>query len=369
MAVCALYANCISMRHNSDMRTSKNTFAEKIIHWQQRDGRHDLPWQNTRDPYRIWVSEIMLQQTQVSAVIGYYARFMARFPDVAALALTPMDDVMPYWAGLGYYARARNLHKAAARVMTEFDGVFPRKFEDVHSLPGIGRSTAAAICAFAYGEPRPILDGNVKRVFARYFGVEGDIRSKPIEETMWQIAEREAPTKNIEAYIQGQMDLGATLCARGMPKCLLCPLQDDCVAHIEGRTQKLPQRNVKKAIPHRQTKMLVMLSANEVLIEKRPPTGIWGGLWSLPEMAVEDDAIANAKKRFGVTLAKSEKPISLAEVAHGFTHYSLAIYPIKLRVAKRETGVREQGYIWLNLDDVEGAALPAPVKKILLQLV
>jgi A/G-specific adenine glycosylase len=353
-------------RHHSKM----TPFAQKIIRWQQRDGRHDLPWQytKTRDPYRIWVSEIMLQQTQVSAVIEYYARFMSRFPDVATLANTPIDDVMPYWAGLGYYARARNLHKAARMIMDDFRGIFPRTFENVWSLPGVGRSTAAAICAFAYGESRPILDGNVKRVFARVFGVDGDIRSKPIEDLMWEIAEREAPKKNIEAYIQGQMDLGASLCARGTPKCLLCPVKDDCVAHREGRTHELPTKRATKETPHRQTQMLVMISSNEVLIERRPPTGIWGGLWSLPEIAMEDDALGIAKSRFAITPARGRKPRPLPQVEHGFTHYSLTIYPLEIAIAKREPHAAEVGTMWLNLDDVHGAALPAPVKKILMSL-
>jgi A/G-specific adenine glycosylase len=344
------------------------TFADKIIRWQKRDGRHDLPWQNTRDPYRIWVSEIMLQQTQVSAVIEYYARFMTRFPTLQSLAATPIDDVMPYWAGLGYYARARNLHKAAVHVQTEFNGEFPTDFDAVWSLPGIGRSTAAAICAFAYGQPRPILDGNVKRVFARYFGVAGDIRAKAVEDEMWLIAEREKPVNNIEAYIQGQMDLGATLCARGAPKCLLCPLQDSCAAHLEGRTDELPMRAIKKTIPHRTTKMLVMVNANEVYIERRPPTGIWGGLFSLPEIAIDDDAadFINAKFSIAHTFIKSTQPLPTIE--HGFTHYSLTIYPIKIAISKRALQASEPGSMWLDLDDIKTAALPAPVKKILLAL-
>ncbi len=353
-----------NLRDNNDMLK----FATEIINWQIRDGRHDLPWQNTRDPYRIWVSEIMLQQTQVGAVIAYFARFMARFPDIASLASAQIDDVMPYWAGLGYYARARNLHKAAVMVKADFDGIFPLAFVDVCSLPGIGRSTAAAICAFAFGESRPILDGNVKRVFARYFGVGGDIRSKPIADAMWLIAEREAPRRNIEIYIQGQMDLGATVCTRNAPKCLLCPLQDECVAYLAGRTNELPGPSPKKEMPHRQTQMLVMLYANEVLIERRPPTGIWGGLWSLPEIAVTDDAAGFAKSRFGVVLARGRRPQPLAQVEHGFTHYSLTIYPIEIAVGKRNTRANEPGTIWLNLDDLRDAALPAPVKKILLGL-
>jgi len=343
-------------------------FAKNIIAWQRQSGRHDLPWQNTRDAYRIWVSEIMLQQTQVSAVIGYYARFMARFPDIATLAGAPIDDVMQHWAGLGYYARARNLHKAALLVVDQFGGEFPRAHEDVWSLPGIGRSTAAAICAFAYGEPRAILDGNVKRVFARNFGIDGDVRAKHIEDAMWKIAEREAPTQEIEAYTQGLMDLGATLCTRGTPSCLLCPLQKNCVAFNEGRIAELPGKSPRKETPHRETRMLVMVSAGEVLIERRPPTGIWGGLWSLPEISVEADVMAIAKSRYLVSTSKGRRPRPLAQVEHGFTHYSLTIYPVEIAVSKRQIHAAEPGVMWLDLADVATAALPAPVKKILLAL-
>lgn len=348
--------------------TAMPTFAKKIIAWQKRSGRHDLPWQNTRDPYRIWVSEIMLQQTQVSAVIGYYARFMARFPDIATLAAAPLDDVMQHWAGLGYYARARNLHKAALIVVDQFGGEFPRTHEQVWSLPGIGRSTAAAICAFAFGKPCAILDGNVKRVFARNFGVEGDLRAKTIEDAMWQIAEREVPTGEIEEYTQGLMDLGATLCTRSTPSCLLCPLRTACVAFNEGRIAELPSKSPKKATPHRETCMLVMVSANEVLIERRPPTGIWGGLWSLPEIAVDDDVMAIAKTKYLVTTARGRHPRPLAEVEHGFTHYALTIYPVEIPVSKRQPHTAEAGVMWLNLDEIANAALPAPVKKILASL-
>jgi len=344
------------------------TFAEKIIRWQKRDGRHDLPWQNTRDPYRIWVSEIMLQQTQIGAVIDYYARFMKRFPTLQSLAETRIDDVMPYWAGLGYYARARNLHKTAVQIQAEFGGAFPTQYEDVWSLPGIGRSTAAAICAFAYGQPRPILDGNVKRVFARYFGVAGDVRTKAVEDKMWLIAEREKPRKNIEAYIQGQMDLGATLCARNTPKCVLCPLKDSCVAHLDGLTDALPQRTPKKTVPHRTTKMLVMLNANEVYIERRPPTGIWGGLYSLPEIALDIDVADTIQKKFSSTINLATAIQSLPIIEHGFSHYTLTIYPVKISIAKRRLQAGEPGSMWLNLDDITTAALPAPVKKILLAL-
>jgi A/G-specific adenine glycosylase len=352
------------LRQNDGM----GQFAKQIITWQQQSGRHDLPWQNTRDPYQIWVSEIMLQQTQVNAVIGYYAKFMARFPDVATLAAAPLDDVMQHWAGLGYYARARNLHKSAVMIMAHFGGVFPGTFDEVLSLPGIGRSTAAAICAFAYGQRGAILDGNVKRVLARRFGVTGDVRSKLIEEQLWQVAEREVPNNDIEAYTQGLMDLGATVCTRGQPSCLLCPLRRQCVAFNDGMIDQLPGRGARKETPHRQTRMLVMLHANSVLIERRPPTGIWGGLWSLPEIAMESDVLAVAKSKFGITPSKGRRPRPLAEIEHGFTHYSLTIYPTEIAVAKRELSAEEPGILWLDLADISTAALPAPVKKILLAL-
>ncbi len=352
------------MRDNDKMRL----FAKKTILWQQQHGRHDLPWQNTRDPYPIWVSEIMLQQTQVSAVVGYFTRFMARFPDIAALSRASIDEVMPYWAGLGYYARARNLHKAALIIRDRFAGVFPSHFEDVLALPGIGRSTAAAICVFAHDHARPILDGNVKRVFARYFGVTGDIRSKAVENQMWAIAEREAPTSRVAAYIQGQMDLGATICVRRAPDCPLCPLRRDCVAHQTNRVNDLPARITKKPRPHRELQMLVLLSAEAVLLEKRPSAGIWGGLWSLPEAPRNDNVRALAKTRFGITLARGRKPQALSPIEHGFTHYTLTIHPVVLRVGGIDAVSGTTGTLWLNLDDVSGAALPAPVKKILLQL-
>lgn len=358
------------MPTNIQPRSSRqrHRFAQRIIVWQQQHGRHDLPWQNTRDAYRIWVSEIMLQQTQVAAVIGYYARFMARFPDVATLAATPLDDVMPYWAGLGYYARARNLHKAACIVMTQFGGTFPRHFDDVWALPGVGRSTAAAICAFAYGEPRPILDGNVKRVFARVFGVEGDVRSKAVEDIMWDIALRETPRDNIDAYIQGQMDLGATLCTRSAPACVSCPLQTQCVAFRDGRTASLPQRSAKKATPTRTVQMLVLIHAGQVLLQRRPPTGIWGGLWSLPEAATDEDAaslISMAKVRFGVHISRGQKFETIALITHGFTHFTLTITPQLMRVAKVNATAAEAGVMWLNLQEIENAALPAPVSALL----
>ena len=339
-----------------------SAFATRIIAWQRREGRHGLPWQDTRDPYRIWLSEIMLQQTQVTTVIPYYQRFLSRFPDIATLAGAAEDDVMRLWAGLGYYARARNLYRAAGQIVAAHRGSFPTDFDSILALPGVGRSTAAAISAFAFGERRPILDGNVKRVFARHFGIEGDIRSRPTEDALWLIAEKELPTKDIEAYTQGLMDLGAAICARAQPACLLCPIRKTCAAFNEGRIDSLPGKGKRRETPHRQTRMLVILSRGEVLLEKRPPTGIWGGLWCLPELPVEEDVFAVLHKRFGL---KGRTVRELDRVEHGFTHYSLSIFPVEIAVTASAARAMEPGVMWVNLDEVIGAALPAPVKRIL----
>lgn len=347
------------------MAKLKPGFAARIVVWQRREGRHDLPWQGSRDPYPVWLSEIMLQQTRVSTVIPYFEKFIARFPSVRHLAAAPVDDVMQLWAGLGYYARARNLHRAAQQVVAQHGGRFPRDPALLQGLPGVGRSTAAAIAAFAYGHRQAILDGNVRRVFARHFGIGGDVRSKDVEAELWAEAERQVPQEEeIEAYTQGLMDLGATVCVRSQPACLLCPVHESCVAHREGRVQELPQKRATRAVPHRQTRMLVLLAGGEVLLEKRPPVGIWGGLWCLPELPVEADAMLAARTRYGV---KGRSLGEMEAVRHGFTHYSLTIFPLRVAVSKREPRAMEPGLMWLNLEDAKDAALPAPVKKILLR--
>ena len=337
-------------------------FAKKIIVWQKCYGRRDLPWQNSCDPYRIWLSEVMLQQTQVVAVIPYYQRFLARFPDVMSLAAATLDEVMPFWAGLGYYARARNLHRGAQQIMTLHAGVFPKDFDAIHALSGIGRSTAAAISAFAFGQRRAILDGNVKRVFARHFGVEGDVKTKPVEERLWLIAENNLPRADIESYTQGLMDLGATVCKRTKPACRLCPVQKSCVAFAQGRVKELPERAVKREIPHRQTRMLVIIYSGEVLLEKRPPTGIWGGLWSLPELPLDADIAKSLQSRYRLT---SRTMREMPRIDHGFTHFSLTIFPTEINPAKFALSAMEPGLMWVNVDDAMDAAIPAPVKRIL----
>ena len=343
-----------------------------MIAWQRRHGRHDLPWQNTRDAYRIWVSEIMLQQTQVAAVIGYYARFMQRFPDVASLAGASQDEVMRYWAGLGYYSRARNLHQAACIVMEQWRGVMPAHAEQLITLPGIGRSTAAAIAVFAHGARAAILDGNVKRVMARHFGVDGYPGEKKVEEALWERVSGLLPKTGSETYTQGLMDLGATLCTRTRPACTACPLQRTCVARRDGRTAELPVRKPKKALPHKRCVMLVFTRGREVLLEKRPSSGIWGGLWCLPQFESEADA------RRWIERAGEEwkHRRALEPIEHGFTHYRLTIQPIVLNSGKSSTRrsaantleASAPGRLWLDPADAAQAALPAPVKKLILSL-
>jgi len=255
-------------------------FAITIVEWQKQHGRHDLPWQNTTDPYTIWVSEIMLQQTQVSAVIPYYTKFISHFPNIQALSSASQEQVLQYWSGLGYYSRARNLHNAAQKIVDEFNGIFPQNYDDILSLPGIGRSTAAAISTFAFNKPQAILDGNVKRVFARHFLLEGWPGSPKIEQEMWEIAQRENPKEDAITYTQGLMDLGATVCKRSKPKCHECPVNVSCKALAQNLTHQLPTPKPRKILPEKRITMLVMTDGDEVMLEKRPPSGVWGGFKS-----------------------------------------------------------------------------------------
>ncbi|GAB3412451.1 A/G-specific adenine glycosylase [Massilia agilis] len=348
------------------------SFSSAVIAWQRAHGRHALPWQNTRDAYRVWLSEIMLQQTQVAAVLGYYARFLERFPTVHALAAAPIEDVMAHWSGLGYYTRARNLHACARRVVDQYGGAFPPDPLLLAELPGIGRSTAAAIAAFSGGVRAAILDGNVKRVFARVFGIDSYPGEKRTEDALWRRAQALLPEgEGIESYTQGLMDLGATLCTRASPACERCPLRERCVAFATGRTAELPVRKPKKATPEKRAVMLAVIDGGQVVLQQRPASGIWGGLCSLPEVdghlpideaAPQPDAVAAAAKAFGDV----EETEALLPLVHVFTHYKLHIIPYRIALSAR-AGLPD-GYQWWKLSEIENAPLPAPVKKLLAEL-
>lgn len=361
-------------------------FSAAVIAWQKQHGRHALPWQNTGDPYRVWLSEIMLQQTQVTAVIPYYLRFLQTFPDVQSLAAASSEQVMSHWSGLGYYSRARNLHKCAQLVVSEHHGVFPADPLLLEQLPGIGRSTAAAIAAFSYGVRAAILDGNVKRVFARVFGINRYPGEKAVENELWLRALALLPAQDIEAgnesgiecYTQGLMDLGATLCTRSRPACERCPLSARCVAYATGRTAELPVRKPKKAIPEKYAVMLVVLDGGQVLLEQRPNHGIWGGLLSLPQISLDDNQPASEPglaQQLQQNMLHALAPFgeidsieSLPAVAHGFTHFKLHIAPYRIRLQRRHQMVGQSSQVWYATGDLADAPLPAPVKKLLLSI-
>ena len=353
-------------------------FSADVIEWQKQHGRHALPWQKTTDAYQVWLSEIMLQQTQVSAVIPYYERFLKSFPTVFALAAAPSDEVMGHWSGLGYYTRARNLHACSKLVVERYAGRFPSDPLILEQLPGIGRSTAAAISAFSYGTIAAILDGNVKRVFARVFGIDGYPGAKVVEDAMWLRARALLPKIGIESYTQGLMDLGATLCTRSKPSCQRCPLQSRCVAFAQNLTTILPTKKPKKKTKEKHATMLVLLHDDQVLLEQRPNSGIWGGLLSLPEVdGMQERAVINPSskqekseeefqlaKRFGQF--KEIEP--LAEFTHVFTHFKLCITPKLVRLSHRTDRIEEARYTWFDMSKLALAPLPAPVKNLLLML-
>ncbi len=337
--------------------------AAALVAWHARHGRHDLPWQLDRTPYRVWISEIMLQQTQVATVIGYFERFMRRFPDVAALANAPLDEVLYLWSGLGYYARARNLHRAARRIRDEHGGRFPERFEEVASLPGVGRSTAGAILALSRGERHPILDGNARRVLARCFGIEGDPARATVAERLWACAEQCTPHREVATYTQAIMDLGATVCVRRRPLCAGCPLEDRCVARQTGRQHELP--SARTARPRRERECFMLIAAREdgcVLLERRPAHGVWGGLWCLPEFPTAEDAAAFVAQRLSGVRAelRAEEPIQ-----HAFTHFDLTMRPLRVACSGAGAVLEAPEVIWYNPREPAAVGLPAPVRALL----
>ena len=338
------------------------SFASRLILWQAKFGRHELPWQGTRDPYRVWLSEIMLQQTQVATVIDYFQRFVARFPTLQQLAQAPVDEVMACWSGLGYYARARNLHACAREIVAAHAGVFPRDAHAIAALPGIGRSTANAIAVFCFAERAAILDGNVKRVLCRHFAVEGYPGAAATERQLWRLAESLLPAAQVGAYIQAQMDLGATVCTRARPECGVCPLADSCLALCHGRVAVLPQARPRQRLPQREVRLLLLVDADRVLLLRRPPVGIWGGLTSLPELPADADAQVYALQVLGCEVANwREAPM----LAHTFTHFRLSMRPLLGQVRRLTAIADAAGAVWLRRDALAEAALPAPIRVLL----
>jgi A/G-specific adenine glycosylase len=345
------------------MTGNTNSFSEQVLAWFDRHGRKDLPWQQDTTPYRVWVSEVMLQQTQVATVIPYYERFMQRFPDVTALADAPLDDVLHLWSGLGYYARARNLHSTACIIRDQHDSEFPQTIEAVEALPGIGRSTAGAILSLAGGQHHPILDGNVKRVLARYGAVEGWPGKSAVLQRLWQMSTELTPEHRVAEFNQAMMDLGATVCTRSRPACERCPLQEDCQALVAGTITAYPGRKPKKSTPVRAVSMLLLRREDgQVLLERRPPSGIWGGLWSLPEFSTVDEAVQwSGTKGAGCEIWEI--------VRHTFSHFHLDITPVVIEANGQVNAIHEdRDSQWYDPANPEALGLAAPVSKLLEQL-
>ena len=347
-----------------------SVFAPRLLDWFDAHGRHDLPWMQQRTPYRVWLSEIMLQQTQVATVTPYFQRFVDALPDLPTLAKAPTDDVLALWSGLGYYSRARNLQAAAKICMTEHGGELPRDFDALLALPGIGRSTAGAILAQAWNDPQPILDGNVKRVLTRLHGIDGWPGLPAIEKRLWLIASASLPTSpdmrlHLADYTQAPMDLGATVCTRSRPRCEACPFEDVCVARRENRIAELPESKPKKAIPQRETQMVWLRDrSGRTLLQRRPATGIWAALWSLPEAEDVDTAKSIAARH--VKAARITEARELPAIEHAFTHYRLRIHPHLFDgVAARAIVSDNNDLRWISREELAAFGIPAPVRKLI----
>lgn len=346
------------------------SFATRILHWFNQHGRKNLPWQQDPTPYRVWISEIMLQQTQVQTVIPYFERFIARFPDVAMLAEAPVDQVLHLWTGLGYYARARNLHKAAQQVCGEHQGKFPTDVDALQTLPGIGRSTAGAIAALSMGISAPILDGNVKRVLTRHFAIAGWPEQSAVKNELWTLAEKLTPQHQVGDFTQAMMDLGATVCRRTNPLCELCPLEADCEARLTDAISEFPGKKPKKQLPVKAVKMAVVQNPRgDVLLEKRPPSGIWGSLYAFPAKSLQDEANAIAESRTAYENLPLDGAATLPLLRHSFTHFHLDITPVHANCQHLDQEIADRHQlIWYPLDGSVEVGLAAPVKKIIAQL-
>lgn len=347
--------------------------APALLAWHRRHGRHDLPWQRDRDPYRVWLSEVMLQQTQVATVIPYFERFVEELPDVRALAAVSLERVLQLWSGLGYYSRARHLHRCARQVVEAHHGVFPKDAAGLADLPGVGPSTAAAVAAFCHGERAAILDGNVKRVLCRVHGIDRDPGLRDTERDLWTIARAELPERDTGSYTQAIMDLGATVCTRARAACDRCPLASACDARLTGRQHLLPARRARRATPSRAAVLVIAQCGARVWLARRPPRGIWGGLWSLPEIALDEEGARDPSPPSALLdrwlndrawVACEARWLPVFE--HAFTHFRLRARPVHLRIEMPTDRIEgASGHIWLPLAEVRGAALPRPVKTLL----
>ena len=350
-------------------KISPKKFQNQIFLWFDQFGRTHLPWQQNKTPYRVWVSEIMLQQTQVSTVIPYFERFMEQFPDVHSLAKAHEDTVLHLWTGLGYYTRARNLHRTAKIISKQYQGNFPNGLDELVALPGIGRSTAGAILSIAFHQCATILDGNVKRVLTRFHGITEWPGEKKTADVLWEIAEKYSPSIRTADYSQAMMDLGATLCTRGKPRCEACPLIKNCIAHEKGIEKTIPASKPKKILPIKSATLLLIQHKHRILLEKRPPSGIWGGLWSPPEISLHANAseiTAFCKKNLRIAANKIQFK---AIFRHTFSHFHLDILPAVITTsATRTKSMDSDQQIWYNLLETQAVGLPAPVKKLLRNL-
>lgn len=344
------------------------SFAQRLLAWFDQHGRHDLPWKQPVSVYRVWVSEIMLQQTQVTTVIGYFQRFMQRFPTLEALASAPPDEVLHYWSGLGYYARARNLQRTAQLLVAQHQGQFPQTLAALQALPGIGRSTAAAILAQALGQRQAILDGNVKRVLARHAAIDGWPGTPAVTARLWALAEMYTPEQRVADYTQAIMDLGALLCTRSRPSCLVCPVMQDCQARQLDQVPRFPAAHPKRQRPQRSVRWLIVMDEQgQVLLQQRPPAGIWGGLWSFPESTLETEPKAWCEQQLGV---KVQLQTTWPRVVHQFSHFSLEIEPLLVQVVGKSAWVMDDSaQLWYNIAQPSTAlGLAAPVQRLLQQL-